>query len=132
MASGSITSWQIDGENMETGADFIFLGSIINVDSDHSHEIKRHLPLGRKAVTNLSSVQLLSHVRLFVTPWTAAPQASLSITISRSLLKLMSIESVMPSNHLILCRPLLLLPSVFPSIRVFSIESPLCIRWPKY
>ena len=74
----------------------------------------------------------LSHVRFFATPWTAARQASLSFTISRSLLKPMSIESVMPSNHLILCRPLLLLPSVFPSIRVFSNESVLHIRWPKY
>ena len=79
-----------------------------------------------------SSVQLLSHVRLFATPWTAARRAFLSVTNSQSLLKLMSIESVMPSNHLILCRPLLLLPSIFPSIRVFSNESVLCIRWPKY
>ena len=79
-----------------------------------------------------SSVQSLSCVRIFVTPWTAAPQASLSITNTRSLLKLMSIESVMPSTHLILCRPLLLLPSNFPSIRVFSKESVLHIRWPKY
>ena len=79
-----------------------------------------------------SSVQSLSHVRLFATPWTAARQASLSITNSRSLLKLMSIKSVMPSSHLILCRPLLLPPSIFPSIRVFSNESVLCIRWPKY
>ena len=79
-----------------------------------------------------SSVQSLTCVRLFVTPWTAACQASLSITNSRSLLKLMSFESVMPSNHLILCRPLLLLPSIFPSIRVFSNESVLCIRWPNY
>ena len=79
-----------------------------------------------------SSVQSLSRVRLFVTPWTAACQASLSITNSQSLLKLMSIESVMPPNHLILCRPLLLPPSIFPSIRVFSNESVLCIRWPKY
>ena len=79
-----------------------------------------------------SSVQSLSRVRLFATPWTAAHQASLSITNSWSLLKLMSIESVMPSNHLILCRPLLLLPSILPSIRVFSNESVLCIRWPKY
>ena len=78
------------------------------------------------------SVQSLSLVRLFVTPWTAARQASLSITNSRSLLKLMSIESVMPSNHLILRRPLLLPPSIFPSIRVFSYESTLRIRWPKY
>ena len=79
-----------------------------------------------------SSVQLLSCVRLFATPWTAACQASLSITNSQSLLKLMSIESVKPSNHLILCCPLLLLPSLYRSIRVFSNESALCIRWPKY
>ena len=80
----------------------------------------------------LSSVQSLSRVRFFVTRWTAARQSSLSITNSRSLLKLMSTESVMPSNHLILCRPLLLLPSIFPSIRVFSNESVLRIRWPGY
>ena len=79
-----------------------------------------------------SSVQSLSHVQLFVTPWTAARQASLSINNSWSLLKLMSIESVMPSNHLILCHPLLLLPSIFPSIRVFSNESVLYIRWPNF
>jgi len=79
-----------------------------------------------------SSLQLLSHVRLFVTPWTAACQASLSITNSQSLLKLMCIESVMPSNHLIFCQPLLLPLSIFPSIRVFSNESILHIRWPKY
>ena len=79
-----------------------------------------------------SSVQLLSCIRLFVTPWTAARQASLSITNSWSLLKLMSIKSVMPSNHLILCHPLLPLPSIFPSISVFSNESVLRIRWPKY
>ena len=79
-----------------------------------------------------SSVQCLSRVWLLVTPWTAARQASLSITNCWSLPKPMSIELVMPSNHLILCRPLLLLPSIFPSIRVFSNESALCIRWPKY
>ena len=79
-----------------------------------------------------SSVQSLSHVQLFATPWTTACQASLSITNSWSLLKLMSIESVMPSNYLILCRPLLLPPSICPSIRVFSNESVLHIRWPKY
>ena len=78
------------------------------------------------------SVQLLSPVQLFATPWTATHQASLSITNSRSLLKLMSIKSVMPSNHLILCHPLLLLPSIFPSIRVFSYESVLRMRWPKH
>ena len=79
-----------------------------------------------------SSVQLLSRVRLFAAPWTAARQASLSITSSRSLLKLTSITSMVLSSHLILCRPLLLPPSIFPSIRVFSNESVLCIRWPKY
>ena len=81
---------------------------------------------------SISSVQSLSRVRLFATPMTVACQASLSITNSQSLLELMSIESVMPSNHLILCLPLLLLPSIFPSIRVFSSELTLCIRWPKY
>ena len=80
----------------------------------------------------LSSVQSLSCVWLFVTPWTAAHQASLSITNPWSLLKLMSIKSVMLSNHLIICCPLLLLPSIFPSIRVFSNESVLSIRWPRY
>ena len=79
-----------------------------------------------------SSVQSLSCVRLFATPWIAAPQVSLSITNSRSLPKSMSIESVMPSNYLILCRPLLLLPTILPSIRVFSNESTLRMRWPKY
>ena len=81
---------------------------------------------------NVSSVQSLSHVQLFATPWIAACQASLSITNSQCLLKLMSIESVMPPNHLILCHPLLLSPSILPSIRVFSNESALHIRWPKY
>ena len=83
-------------------------------------------------VVQFSSVQSLSRVRLFEISWTAARQASLSITNSRSSPKPMSIELVMPSNHLILCRPLLLLPLIFPSIRVFSNESALCIRWPKY
>ena len=83
-------------------------------------------------ISQLSSVQSLSHVRLFVTPWIAARQASLSITNSRSSLRLMSIESVMPSSYLLLCRPLLLLPPIPPSIRVFSNESNLCMRWPKY
>ena len=91
--------------------------------------------LGRPSAHSQSvsqSVQSLSHVRLFETPWTEAHQASLSITNPQSLLKLMSIESVMPSNHLILCHPLLLLPSIFLSIRVFSSESVLPIRCPKY
>ena len=140
MASGPITSWQIDGETMETVTDFIFLSSKITTDGDCSHEIKRRLLLGRKVMTNLdsilkdrnitlltkvclvkatvflvvkfqfSSVQSLSRVWLFATPWTSARQASLSITNSWSSLRLMSIELVMPSNHLILCHPLLLLP----------------------
>ena len=140
----------IDGETMETVTNIIFLGSKITRDSDYNQEIKRHLFLGRKAMTNLdyvlksrdislltkihivSSVQSLSHVRLFATSLTTAHQASLSLTNSRSLPKLMCIEVVMPSNHLILCCPLLLLPLIFPSIRVFSNESVLCIRWPKY
>ena len=84
-----------------------------------------------KYSVQFSSVQSLSHVRLFATPWTAVHQTYLSITNAQSLLRLMSIESVMPSNHLILCRPLLL-RSISPSIRVFSNESVLCIRWPKY
>ena len=89
------------------------------------------LPQYSKSI-EFSSVQLLSRVRLFATPWIAARQASLSITISWSSLRLTSMESVMPSSHLILCRPLLLLPSIPPSIRVFSNESTLCMRWPKY
>ena len=103
MASSPITSWQIDGETMETVSSVQF-----------------------------SSVQSLSRVLLFVTPWIAARQASLSITNSWSSLRLMSIESVMPSSHLILCRPLLLLPPIPSSIRVFSNESTLLMRWPKY
>ena len=83
-------------------------------------------------IAQMTSVQSLSHFQLLVTPWTAAHQASLSITNSRSLLKLMSIKSVMPSNHLILCHLHLLLPSIFPSIKIFSNKSGLLIRWPKY
>ena len=93
-----------------------------------SHAVK-----GLKAkVKDRVVVQSLSCVQLFTTPWTAALQASLSFTVSQSLLKLASVESVVPSSRLILCRPLLLLPSIFPSIRVFSNESALLIRWPKY
>ena len=90
--------------------------------------------LGNEEKTKAKGSQFssVSHVQLFATPRTTARQASLSITSSQSLLRLMSIESVMPSNHLILCRPLLLPPSIFPSIRVFSSESVLCIKWPKY
>ena len=101
--------------------------SISNIVNKLKTEIKLH-----PAFSSVLSVQLLSRVWLFVTPWTAAHQASLFITKSRSPPKPMSIESTMPSNHLILCRPLLLLPSIFPSIRVFSNESALRIRWSKY
>ena len=83
-------------------------------------------------IIRISSVQSLSHVQLFATPWTAAHQVSLSITNSWRLIKLTSIELVIPSDNLILCHPLLLLPLIFPSIQVFSNESVLCIRWPKY
>ena len=139
-------------------SDFIFLGSKITADGDCSHEIKRHLLLGRKFMTSLDSIfksrdiSLPTKFRLvkaMVFPvvmygcesWTVkkaerqridACQASLSITNSRSSLKLMSIESVMPSSHLILCRPLLLLSPIPPSIRLFSNESTLRMRWPKY
>ena len=88
--------------------------------------------MGKCSILDVSSVQLLSCVQCFATQWTTALQASLSITNSQSLLKLLSIESVMPSNHLILCHFLLLPPSIFPSIRIFSNESVLHIRWPKY
>ena len=94
--------------------------------------VRGNTQLSERPIWELNSVQSLSRVQLFVTSWTAAHQASLSIANSQSILKLMSIESVMPSNHLILCQPLLLPPSVFPSIRVFSNESVPCIRWPKY
>ena len=90
------------------------------------------LEVGRSFKREFSSVQLLKRVQLFATPWTAARQASLSMTNFSSLSKLMSIESVIPSNHLILCRPFLLLPSIVPSIRLFSNESAPRIRWPKY
>ena len=96
----------------------------------HLQQESCHFSLAR-ILLQFSSVQVLSHVRLSVTPWTTAHQASLSITNSWSLPRLMSIESVMLSSHLILCRPLLLLPSIFPSIRVFSNEAVLHIRWPK-
>ena len=104
----------------------IFPTQGLNLDLPHCRQILYHLSY------HFSPVQSLSHVWLFVTPWTAARQASLSITNSQSLLKLMSIESVMPSNHLIIYRPLLLPSSIFPSIWVFSKESVLHIMWPKY
>ena len=98
----------------------------------HPHYLREDPNKSRTPGWCFSSVQSFSRVQLFATPWIAARQASLSITNSRSLLKLMSIESVMPSSHLILCRPLLLLPPTPPSIRVFSSESTLCMRWPNY
>ena len=104
----------------------LFMSSLISFISVIIFCVQFFCPL------QFSSVQLLSHVRLFVTPWTAPHQASQSITNSWSSPKPVPIESVMPSNHLILCRPLLLLPLTFPSIRVFSNESALRIRWPKY
>ena len=117
---------------IEIVADFLFLGSKITVNNDCSHEIKRLLFLGRKAMTHLLLLLLsrFSRVRLSATPWTSARQTSLSFTVSRSWLKLTSIESVMPSNHLILCRPLLLLLSIFPSIRGLDIYAEMCPRSP--
>ena len=105
--------------------------TIFPLDQIDAFAIRLELVVAFRSV-QFSSVQSFSRVRLFETPWTAARQPSLCITNFRSLLKLMSIMSVMPSNHLILCWPLLLPPSSFPSIRVFSNESALCIRWPKY
>ena len=159
-ASRQITLWQIERGKVKEVTDIIFLGPKITTDGDCNHEIKRCLLFGRKAMINLGStlksrditmltkvhiinamvfpvvisqsVQSLSRVWVFATPWTAACQVSLAITNSQSLLKLIPIESVMPFNHLILCHPLLLLPSIFPRIRDFSNESVICIRWPKY
>ncbi|XDA73677.1 hypothetical protein R6Z07F_003896 [Ovis aries] len=110
------------------------VGFHLSSDPGHLHPSSSPVLPGEKGLWTPCPVQFgsLSCVQLFAILWTAACQASLSIINSWSLLKLMSIESVMSSNHLILCRPLLLLPSIFPSIRVFSNESPLCIRWPKY
>ena len=102
----------------------------VTKESDMTEQLNKYNNIDCKSCCFV--VQSLSHVRLFVIPWTVARQASLSFTISQTLLKLISIESVMPSNYLILCCPLLLLPSIFPSIRVFSNGSVLHIRWPKY
>ena len=111
-----------------------FLSRTVSPASPNSHSREVIVWTGWVPLTSVqfNSVQSLSHVWLFATPWTTAHQASLFITNSQSLLRLMSIESVMPSNHLTLCHPLLLLPSIFPSIRVFSNESTLRKRWPKY
>ena len=112
---------------------YICLWLLLNCNSRAQYWQQRsNVVLSSMHIVVSVSVQSFSHVWLFVTPWTTARQASLSITNSRSLLKLMSIESVMPSNHLILCCPLLLLPSIFPSIMVFSNESALSIGWSKY
>ena len=140
VAHSFLCPWHFPGKNTGVGCQFllqeIFLIQGSNLCLLHwqvasvSHWATKEA-LGYDS-GQVSSFQSLSHIQLFVTPWTAAHQASLSITNSRSLLKLMSIESVMPSNHLILCHPLLLLPSIFPSIQVFSNGSALRIRWPKY
>ena len=131
MASNPISSWQIDGEIMEAVRDFIFLDFEITTDGDCSHEIKRCLLLGSKASSvQFSLVQSLGHVWLFETTWIAARQASLSFAIFWSLLKLISIESVIPSKYIVLCHPLLLLPSIFPSITVFSNQFSVHIWWP--
>ena len=122
--------WDFPGKNTRVGCHFL-LQEIFLIQglTQVSCIIGRHFAT-RKAQVQFSSVQLLSRVWLFMTPWTTAHHASLSTTNSWSLLKLISIESVMPSNHLILCHRLLLLPSIFPSIKVFSNESALHIRWP--
>ena len=113
------------------------MSSILAFTYFHVQQWRRKVPFSPQHLVDLTfvvvvAVQSLRHVQLFVTPWTAALQAFQSFTVSLSLLKLMSIESVMPSNHLTLCHPLLLLPSIFSSIRVLSNESVLLIRWPKY
>ena len=124
--------WDSPGKNTGVGCRFLLCSSPpSHFPQTGSHSHRRDTLPGRITWT-VSSVQLLSRVQLFATPWTVAHQASLFIANSWSLLKLMSIELVMPSSHLTLCRPLLLLPSIFPSIRVFSIESVLRNRWPKY
>ena len=133
---GLYSPWNSPGQNTGVG-NLSLLQEIIptqgsNPGLPHCRRILYHLSHKGKHSSSMSSGQSFSHVRLFATPWTAAHQASLSITNSESLLKLMSIQLVMPSNHLFFCHPLLLPPSIFPSIWVFSNESVLCIRWPKY
>ena len=134
-----LCQWDSPGKNTGVGCHSLLQGSsqprdrtCVSGISFIGRQILYHWATWEARLRNVSSVQSLTHVWLFATLWTAAHQASLSITNSRSLLKLMSIASVMPSNHLILCLPLLLLPSIFPSIRVFSNELALHIRWPKY
>ena len=120
--------WENNGNSQR----LCFLELQLTSDDDCSHKIKRHLLLGRNIMNKLVQFSSVAQSCLTATPWTAAHQASLSITNSRNLLKLMSIELVMPSNHVILCRPLLLPTSIFPSIRVFYSESNFRIKWPKY
>ena len=133
-----LSLWGFPGKNTELGCHFLLQRIFL---SQRLNQCLLHWQVGSLPLSHLgspmeavqfSSVQSLSRVWLFATPWITAHQASLSITNSRSLLKLMPIESVMPSSHLILCCPLLLLPPIPPSIRVFSNESTLCMRWPKY
>ena len=128
--------WNSPGQNTGMGCLSLLQGIFptqgLNPGPPHCRQILYQLSHKGSPSGLISSVQLLSHFWLFATPWIAARQASLSITNCRTLLKLMSIKSVMPSSHLILCHPLLLLPLIFPSIRVFSNESILCIKWSKY
>ena len=126
--SGEITPERMKRQSQSKNNTQLWMGLEIEARSD---AVKSNIAKEPGMFSSVSLVQSLSRVRIFLTPWTAARQASLSITNSRSPPKPMSIESVMPSNHLILCHPLLLLPSIFSSIRVFSNESVLCIRWPK-
>ena len=127
-------SWNFPGKSTGVGCHFLLQGIFVIWGSNPGprHCRQTLYSLSHQGSLPISSVQSLSHVWLFATPWIAACQASLSITNSRSVLKLMSIKSVMPSSHLILCHPLLLLPPIPSSIRVFSNKSALCIRWPKY
>ena len=132
--AASLRLWNSPGKNTEVGCHFLLQGIFLTQELNLPllcllHWQADSLPLHH---LGFNSVRWLSHVRLFATAWTAERQASLSFTISQSLLKFMSTESVMPSNHLILCRLLLLLPSIFSSIRFFCNESTLHIRWPKY
>ena len=125
-------TWKFSSWRMVWERGCVYCRLFYTLEFEFCYFITLHKTENRLAKPPFSSVQSLSSVRLFATSWTAARQASLSITNPRSLPKLMSIESVMLSNHLILCHPFLLLPSIFPSIRVFSNESALHIRWPKY
>ena len=124
--------WDFPGKGTGVGCHFFIQGIFPTQESSPGLPHCRQTLPSEPLVLQFNSVQSLSHVRLFAYPWTAARQASLSIINSQRLLKLLSIKSVMPSNYLILCHPLLLLPSIFPSIRIFLNESALCIRWPKY